>query len=38
MKRYTEMTPAELQAEYTAVSAAYADLKKQNLSLNIARG
>ena len=38
MKHYTDMTPAELQAEYAAVSAAYAELQKQQLSLNISRG
>ena len=38
MKHYTDMTPAELQAEYATVSAAYAELQKQQLSLNISRG
>lgn len=38
MKRYTDMTAAELQNEYQIVSAAYRELEKQNLSLNISRG
>lgn len=38
MKCYTEMTHAELQDEYAAVSGAYAQVTRQNLSLNISRG
>ena len=38
MKKYTEMTPQERQAEYAAVQAKFEQLKGMGLSLNMARG
>ena len=38
MKKYTEMTKAELQAELEQVQAHYDELKEKKLSLNMARG
>ena len=38
MKKYTEMTKAELQAELEQVQAHYEELKEKKLSLNMARG
>ncbi len=38
MKKYTEMTQAERQAEYAAVQREYERLKGMGLSLNMARG
>ena len=38
MKKYTEMTPQERQAEYAAVKAKFEQLKGMGLSLNMARG
>ena len=38
MKKYTEMTRAELLAEKEAVRAQYEELKGRGLSLNMARG
>ena len=38
MKKYTEMTLAERQAEYAAVKAAYEQQKNLGLNLNMARG
>ena len=38
MKKYTEMTPQERQAEYAAVKAKFEQLKSMGLSLNMARG
>lgn len=38
MKKYTEMTLAERQAEYAAVKAAYEQQKGLGLNLNMARG
>ncbi len=38
MKKYTEMTRAELLEEKEAVSAQYGELKSRGLSLNMARG
>ena len=38
MKKYTEMTPQERQAEYAAVKAKFEQLKDMGLSLNMARG
>ncbi|MBR5094057.1 MAG: aminotransferase class I/II-fold pyridoxal phosphate-dependent enzyme, partial [Oscillospiraceae bacterium] len=38
MKKYAEMTKAELQAELEAVRARYEELKAQGQSLNMARG
>ena len=38
MKKYSEMTLAERQAEYAAVKAAYEQQKGLGLSLNMARG
>ena len=38
MKKYTEMTLAERQAEYAAVKAAYEAQKSLGLKLNMARG
>jgi len=37
-RAYREMTPAERKAEYEAVCAAYEEVKKKNLKLNMARG
>ena len=38
MKKYTEMTKAELKAEREKVEAIYRELKDRKLSLNMARG
>ena len=38
MKKYTEMTPQERQAEYAAVKAKFEQLRDMGLSLNMARG
>ena len=38
MKKYAEMTQAELRAELETVEARYNALKDQHLSLNMARG
>ena len=38
MKKYTEMTPQERQAEYAAVKAKFEQLKGMGLSMNMARG
>ena len=38
MKQYSKMTPAERQAEYAAVKAAYEQQKALGLQLNMARG
>ena len=38
MKKYAEMTKAELQKELAAVQAQYDELKARKLSLNMARG
>ena len=38
MKRYADMTLAERQAEYAAVTAAYEQQKAMGLKLNMARG
>ena len=38
MKKYTEMTQAELREELSKVLAAYDELKSKGLSLNMARG
>ncbi len=38
MKKYAEMTPAELQAELELVQKQYDALKDQHLTLNMARG
>ena len=38
MKKYQEMTAAELQAELTEVTGLYEELKGRGLSLNMARG
>ena len=38
MKKYTDMSLQERQAEYAAVQAEYEKLKAMGLSLNMARG
>jgi len=38
MKAYTNLTAAELQAEYSQVKAHFEDLKSMSLKLNMARG
>ena len=38
MKKYTDMSLQERQAEYTAVQVEYEKLKAMGLSLNMARG
>ena len=38
MKKYTDMTAEELQAELKVVEAKYEELKGKGLSLNMARG
>ena len=38
MKKYTDMTKAELEAEFASVQQKYNELKAQGLSLNMARG